>query len=262
MIRLSASAFDVLWSDLELGAPPAVLAVPSVGRTGAERARIRQDVYANLADRGLYPGELDAALRTRLTGIADATTLIDCEVLFDAADPEPLRGLVAQTPGGRGVLAVQPNRTIGLDVVGDGRVCAEAAAILPEVEAGPGHGVSLPSAALAGASDPVYDGGTGSRAHDRQVREVLAVQARPVLAAGQFSVYLREEARLVRQGGISWFLTDVGAYTATATSGPGDDDSWLSVAPADRVRVSARLADIVAGQQATDAGPPAAAMLR
>ncbi|MCP2252492.1 EspG family protein [Prauserella aidingensis] len=260
MIRLSASAFDVLWSDLDLGAPPAVLAVPSVGRTAEERARIRQEVYANLADRGLYPGELDETLRARLTGIARAAVLIDCEVLFDAADPEPLRGLVAESEGGRGVLAVQPNRTIGLDTVGDGRACAEAAAILPEVDAGPGRGVSLPSTALEAAADPVYDGGSGSRARDDQVREVLAVQARPVLAAGQFSVYRRETTRLVRQGGLSWFLTDVGAYTATVAPRSGDD-SWLTVAPADRERVATRLADLVA-EQSSPAGTAATTGLR
>ncbi|MCR3718516.1 MULTISPECIES: ESX secretion-associated protein EspG [Prauserella salsuginis group] len=257
MIRLSASAFDVLWSDLELGAPPSVLAVPSVGRTEDERASIRRDVYANLADRGLYPGELDEALRGRLAGIAAAAATIECEVLFDAADPEPLRGLVAQLPDGRGVLAVQPNRTIGLDAVARDRACAEAAAILPDVEGGPGHGVSLPSATLDTAADPVYEGGTGSRAHDRQVREVLAIQARPVLSAGQFSVYRREATRLVRQGGISWFLTDVGAYTAVVRPGPAGDP-WLTVAPAGRERVAARLADLLAGEQTTVAGSPAA----
>ncbi|GAA1224637.1 ESX secretion-associated protein EspG [Prauserella halophila] len=249
MIRLSASAFDILWSDLDLGAPPSVLALPSVGRTDGERARIREEVYANLADRGLYPGELDAALHARLAGIAAAPLVIDCEVLFDPADAEPLRGLVAELRDGRGVLAVQPHRTLGLDAVGDGRACAEAAAILPDLDAGPGHGVSLPSRALAEAADPVYDGATGSRAHDRQVQEVLAIQARPVLSAGQFSVYRREATRLVRQGGLSWFLTDVGAYTATVLPG-SDGESWTTVAPADRDRVTARLADLVPREQA------------
>lgn len=242
MIRVSASAFDILWADVAHGAPPGVLTVPSVGRTDGERRAVRSEVYANLTDRGLYPGELDAALRERIEVLAQPALTVECELLLDLSESEPLRAVVAAGGGGRGALAVQPHRTIGLAAVGEGRTCAEAAAILPEVDGGPGRGVSLPADALTGG-DPADGETTGSRARDRQVQEARAIQARPVVAAGQFSVRRRVGARLDRVGGLSWFLTDVGAYAASVQRG-GDGRPWATVAPADRERVAARLADL------------------
>ncbi|TWH18973.1 ESX secretion-associated protein EspG [Prauserella rugosa] len=264
MIRVSASAFDILWADLCAGPPPGVLDVPSGGRTGAERARIREDVYANLAERGLVPdGRLDPALTERLAVLASAPVTVEGEFLFDLDDPHPLRAVVAARTTGRGVLAVQPQRTIGLAAVGEGREFAEAAAVLPDVEAGPGNGVSLPSTALAAADDPVFGEVSGSRAHERQLREVLAIQARPVLAAGQFSVYRlgAGSGRRNRVGGLTWFLTDVGAYTGVTAPG-ADGLPWTTVAPADRERVAARLADLARTADTAGSDHPASAAER
>lgn len=247
MIRVSASAFDVLWSDLGHGPPPSPLAVRSVGRTEGERAAIRQDVYANLAERGLCPGgELDATLRERLDLLAAASVYVECEAMLDLAEPEPVRA-VAAVRGAQGVLAVQPRRTIGLAAIREGEVFAAAVGVLPAFEPGPGYGVSLPSAALSGpAQDPVYGHGArrGSRAYEQQIREVLALQARPVLGAGQFSVRVRRDGALRRLGGVSWFVTDVGAYLGTVAPGRGGED-WMSVAPADHERLATRLADLL-----------------
>src|SRR5690606_21290386 len=88
VIRVSASALDILWSDLRLPGSPAPLAVRSVGETRDERARIRDEVYANLADRGLFRGgELDPALRERLELLAHASLVVECEALIDLSDP-------------------------------------------------------------------------------------------------------------------------------------------------------------------------------
>ncbi|MFC4001091.1 ESX secretion-associated protein EspG [Prauserella oleivorans] len=249
MIRVSASAFDILWSDLGHRAPPAPLAVPSGGKTESERREIRQAVYDNLAERGLaHGGELDAALRERLDLLASASVYVECEALLDMTEAEPLRA-VAAAGGGAGVLAVQPHRTIGLEAIGEGELFAAAVGVLPEVESGPGYGVSLPASALGDAAeDPVYGTGSrgGSRAYAQQIREVLAIQARPVLAAGQFSVRVRDGERLRRLGGVSWFVTDVGAYLGTVLPGR-DGERWMSVAPADRDRIALRLADVLGG---------------
>ncbi|PXY28030.1 ESX secretion-associated protein EspG [Prauserella muralis] len=247
MIRVSASAFDILWSDLGHRLPPSPLAVRSVGRTDAERAAIRRDVYANLAERGLHSGgELDATLRERLDLLAGASVYVECEAMLDVNEPEPVRA-VAAVRGAQGVLAVQPQRTIGLEAVRDGELFSAAVGVLPAFEPGPGYGVSLPSAALGGAAqDPVYGQGAsrGSRAFEQQLREVLAIQARPVLGAGQFSVRVRRDGALRRLGGLSWFVTDVGAYLGTVALGRGGED-WVSVAPADHERLASRLADLL-----------------
>ncbi|HVV10393.1 ESX secretion-associated protein EspG [Amycolatopsis sp.] len=243
MIRVSASAFDILWQDLGFTGLPAPLDVRSVGVTEHERADIREAVYGNLAERGLYPGgRLDPALAERLAVLAEAEVYVECEALTDLADEAPLRA-VAAAGGKRAVLAAQPSRTIGLSAIRDTEIFSAIVDLMPPLEPGPGFGVTLPASALRGeAADPVTDGGTGTRA--TQIREVQAIQARPVLGAGQFSVRVREGGRLRRAGGVSWFRTDAGAYFGAVAPGRGGQD-WVTLAPADSARLSARLADLL-----------------
>ncbi|WP_020674346.1 ESX secretion-associated protein EspG [Amycolatopsis nigrescens] len=257
MIRVSASAFDILCQDLGHRVPPGPLLVRSVGSTEQERVEIRESVYDNLAERGLVTGgTLDNVLAERLETLATATVYVECEAMTDLTAESPLRA-VAAARGRRAVLAAQPSKTIGLSAIRDGELYSAVVGLLPELEPGPGYGVSLPAAVLNGAvEDPVFGGentgngggaaGAGSGTYEKQLREVLAIQARPVLGAGQFSVRVRDqEGRLRRAGGVSWFVTDVGAYLGTVEEGRGGRD-WVSVAPVDSPKLAARLADIAA----------------
>ncbi|HVW40745.1 MAG TPA: ESX secretion-associated protein EspG [Amycolatopsis sp.] len=241
MIEISASAFDIVWDDLG-GAPvPPPLDVPSVGATERERAEIRSAVYGNLAGRGLFDGRLDPVLAERLEILAGAQVYVECEGLVDGR----LLRAVAAAGGKRGVLAAQPSRTIGLSPIRVTEVFAAVVDLLPW-EPGPGYGVTLPAAVLRGdVEDPVFGNGRGSAAYEQQIREVLAIEARPVLAAGHFSVRVRDAGRLRRAGGVSWFRTDVGTYFGSVAPGRGGQD-WVTVAPADCARVAARLAEFVA----------------
>ncbi|KAA9153772.1 ESX secretion-associated protein EspG [Amycolatopsis acidicola] len=243
MIRVSASAFDILWQDLGFAGPPAPLDVRSVGQTQHERGDIREAVYGNLAERGLCPGgRLDTALAERLATLAEAEVYVECEALADLADEAPLRA-VAAAGGRRAVLAAQPSRTIGLSAIRDTEIFSAVVDLVPPLEPGPGFGVTLPASALRGElADPVVEGEKGT--HATQIREVLAIQARPVLAAGQFSVRARKDGRLRRAGGLSWFRTDVGSYFGAVAPGRGGQD-WVTLAPADPARVAARLADLL-----------------
>lgn len=250
MIPLSASAFDVLWADLGYRRVPDPLSVRSVGTTHDERARIRAAVYANLAERGLVEGDdLDPALRELLETLATATVYVECEALADMTAQVPFRA-VAAVRGRRGVLATQPSQTIGLSALRETELFSAIVDVLPELHAGPGYGISLPASALGEAlRDPVFADADGSRsaAHEQQIREVLAIQARPVFGAGQFSVTVRDrEGRPRRAGGLSWFVTDVGAYLGTIAPGRGGED-WVSVAPLDGPRLVQRLAALVDG---------------
>lgn len=236
MIRVSASAFDILWHDLGHDRVPSPLEVRSVGVTGAERAEIRRAVHANLAERGLFDGgRLDSALESRLATLAAAEVYVECESLPELDAETPFRA-VAAAGGRRGVLAAQPSRTIGLSGIRDTEIFTAVVDLLPPLEPGPGYGVSLPADALGG------DG--GSRAAARQLEEVRAIQSRPVLGAGQFTVRVREGGRPRRVGGVSWFRTDQGAYLGTVEPGRGGAP-WVNVAPADSARLAARLADLV-----------------
>ncbi|GHF76062.1 hypothetical protein FHX82_002496 [Amycolatopsis bartoniae] len=235
MIRVSASAFDILWQDLGLRRAPVPFELRSVGGTAGERAEIREAVYRNLAERGLCTaGRVDATLADRLETLAEATLYVECEALVSLADEAPLRA-VAAVAGRRAVLAAQPSRTIGLSPIRDTEVFAAVVGLLPPFEPGPGLGVSVPESAVHGAQSP---------AQEKQLREIRKIQARPVLGAGQFSVRVRDGEHVRRAGGVSWFTTDAGAYCATVAEGRGGQ-SWLTLTPADPARVAARLADLV-----------------
>jgi hypothetical protein len=248
VIRVSASAFDILWTDLGHARPPAPLCVPSVGGTLEARADIRRAVYDNLAERGLYSGgRLDSELESRLGALARADTYVECEALVDMTAEEPFRA-VAAVCGNQAVLATQPGQTVALSGIHAAEVFSAIVDVLPELSPGPGYGVSLPAAAMGGGvQDPVFDGPVSARSdsHDRQIREVLAIQARPIHGAGQFGVQVRDGGgKLRRAGGLSWFVTDVGAYFGTVTLGR-NDQNWVNVAPADGPRLVARLAGIL-----------------
>ncbi|WIY01733.1 ESX secretion-associated protein EspG [Amycolatopsis mongoliensis] len=236
MIRVSASAFDILWTDLGHDRPPEPLTVRSVGGTDEERAEVRKAVYENLAERGLYDGSLAPALASRLDLLAGGDVFVACEALADMTAPAPFRAVTAAR-GRQGVLATQPEQTIGLDAIRESELCTALVDVLPELTAGPGYGVNLAASALSGASD--------SAATSAQQQEVLAIQARPVYAAGQFSVSRRSASgRVARVGGLTWFDTDVGAYCATKTPGRGGQE-WVNVTPVDSARLASRIAALV-----------------
>jgi hypothetical protein len=250
LIRVSASAFDILWTDLGFArGVPEPLSLHSVGGTHEERAEIRQAVYDNLADRGLVSGgSLDSALEARLDLLATAEVYVECEALADMSAEAPFRAVTAAR-GKQAVLATQPSQTIALSSIRESEVFSAIVELLPELYPGPGYGVSLPVSALGGGvEDPVFgdrpaSGRSGS--HERQLSEVLAIQARPVYGAGQFSVRVRDEqGKLRRAGGVSWFATDVGAYFGTVSPGRGGQE-WLNVTPADAPRLISRLAAIL-----------------
>ncbi|WP_410619795.1 ESX secretion-associated protein EspG [Amycolatopsis sp. cmx-8-4] len=248
MIRVSASAFDILWTDLGHDRPPEPLGVRSVGGTDAERGEVRKAVYENLAGRGLYDGtRLQPALAHRLELLAAGEVFVACEALADMTAEVPFRAVTA-VRGRRGVLAVQPEQTISLDGIRESELCTAIVDVLPELTAGPGYGVSLAAAALdSGVEDPVFAerGARSAAASSAQLREVLAIQARPVYAAGQFSVSRRAASgRVERTGGLTWFDTDVGAYCATKTAGRGGQE-WVTVTPVDSARLASRVAALV-----------------
>lgn len=246
MIRVSASAFDILWHDLGLGAVPEPLDVHSVGYTGDERAEIRREVYGNLAERGLYDGrDLDRGVVERLEVLARGTVSVECEALFDAEDEVPFRA-VASGDGRRATLAAQPSRTIGLSRSGRPSWPPRSWSS-SRVRAGSrlrGQPARL-GARRPGRRPGVRRGGGRSEARDRQLSEVLAIQARPVLGAGQFSVRVRTGRDAAKRvGGVSWFVTDVGAYLGSVEERRGGQ-AWMSVVPADGARVAGKIADLL-----------------
>jgi hypothetical protein len=158
LIRVSASAFDILWTDLGHDRPPEPLTVRSVGGTDSERAEVRKAVYENLAERGLYDGTLAPALASRLDVLAGGEVFVACEALADMTAEAPFRAVTA-TRGRHGVLATQPEQTIGLDSILPSELCTALVDVLPELSAGPGYGINLAASELSGS--PSAAGGPG-----------------------------------------------------------------------------------------------------
>ncbi|MER6898996.1 ESX secretion-associated protein EspG [Amycolatopsis sp. NPDC000740] len=202
----------------------------SVGETDADRSAIRAEVYRNLGERGLFDGRLDASLENSLRLLASAERYVECEALADMTADEPFRA-VAAIRGRNAVLAVQPARTIGVRGIGESELASAIVDVLPELSAGPGYGVRLPAA--------------GEPPGGAQGEELRAIQARPVYAAGQFTVHVRDRAgKLSRTGGLTWFDTDAGAYSTVSSPGRGGQE-WVTVSPVDSPRLVERVMELV-----------------
>ncbi|SHF80786.1 ESX secretion-associated protein EspG [Streptoalloteichus hindustanus] len=249
---LSRHAWDVLWRDRELGPMPYPVDVPSHGRTATERAELRDEVHADLADRGLLRrGRLDADLDDLLRVLSTADVLVD--VVGHVG--RPLRA-VAASDGRTAALAVLDGDEVGLSAIRPTALAGAVVDLVPARPAGPGAAMTVPLAALARAvrqddvdlDDPFAD-------PDEDERQALVRAGVPAgraeelldlagsrIAGGQVGV-----SRAERHGGgprrhgplVSWFDTDRGRYLAVP------DGDWLSIAPIDNPRLAARVDDLL-----------------
>lgn len=244
-------AVDVLWEDLRLGDMPFPLEVPGHGATLDERARIKADVYAELARRRLAEsGRPVPDLEGALELLARPEVAIDLVARLESDGTPPLRAVVVAR-GRRAVLAVQRERSIELTPVRDTAVVASIIELLPGERPGPGRSVTLPVAALKpGASSEDADPGllrTATRgaetgAHQGK-RVVESIMERPLRRVGQLGVMLRDERGKVRRlPGIAWFDTDQGRYATSVTRGR-DGADWTTLTPTDNARLTHRVAE-------------------
>lgn len=254
MFELSYLAFDILWADLDLGAHPFPLDIPSHGDTMTERARLREVVYDQLATSGLVHArrpiaELEAALR--LT----ADPMIDVDAVANPELPgERLLRALGVAHGGQAALVVQHDNAVEFRDVRDTALIAELVALLPP--GSPGHGpvLELPATAFARreataegyGSVLTRPGDTTTRLRE-QVDALRAIQERPTLGAGQFGVSAKDElGHRQRLGGLSWFSTDRGQYSVTVAPGP-DGVDLVTVTPAGADHLTRQLAQLLAG---------------
>ncbi|MFJ6676456.1 ESX secretion-associated protein EspG [Actinosynnema sp. NPDC091369] len=226
---LSLPAFEVLWDDLDAGALPYPLDMPSLGETFDERRRIRQAVHADLDRRGLTrrgrpEAELEDALRLLHRPATRVTVLGMPDVRADAL----LRAVVVAR-GNYAVRAVQQGDFVLLDVV---RGAAEAAVeVLPPLRPGPGKPVTVAAKDLA-PDEPQGFTRAVRRSGNPDVKAVREMLAGPITGTGHFAVDGAEHP-------ITWFDTERGRYASS-----GSD--WLTVAPADRGGLVARLSRALA----------------
>ncbi|MEV8443528.1 ESX secretion-associated protein EspG [Actinosynnema sp. NPDC051121] len=240
---LSAREFDILWDGLGLGPKPYPLDVPTVGRTVAERAEVAEQVYRDLAERGLVTGwEPDERLAGQLRLLARHDVSVDAVGHLDG----PLRA-VAVGDGQHGVLAAFGEDQVWQVGIRPTALAASIVAVLPTNRTGPGRAMSVPYQAMVAAVRPTTDDdpytfpSTGDD-HERStlvhaglsIRDAaeLAELAAHRRAGGQFGISHHQRRSPVV---VTWFDTAKGRYLAVR------DGDWVSFAPADNDRLKARI---------------------
>ncbi|ACU40023.1 ESX secretion-associated protein EspG [Actinosynnema pretiosum subsp. pretiosum] len=247
---LTPRQLDVLWQDLGLGRLPYPLDVPSLGATEAERARLREQVLAELG------GQPDHRLVSLLRLLADHRVSVDAIAHVE----RPIRA-VAVSDGDRAALAVIDSGSVGLLEIRPTSLARSIVEVLPAGAAGPGSSLSLrvetmsAAVAMQGQSDGDEDDPWGDSEVDertalqraglsREDATALSELAANRKAGGQFGVshgggggYRAQRAGVT----ITWFDTHQGRYLMVRENG------WLSLAPTDNDRIASRIDSVLAG---------------
>jgi EspG family len=241
---LTPRQLDVLWHDLDLGRLPYPLDVPSVGDTVAERGRQRAEVLAEL---GGHPA---AALTALLRLLADHDVAVDAVAHIG----RPVRAIAASDHQ-HAVLAVLDEGAVGVAEIRPTALAKSIVDILPARTGGPGNARTLPVETLRRAvtlyedredhhgDDPWGNDELDERAAltkaglSNEDAKAVAELAASRVAGGQFGMSRSDGGRSPTL--ITWFDTHQGRYLMVR------DDQWLSIAPADNERITARVADVL-----------------
>jgi ESX secretion-associated protein EspG len=254
---LSLVATDLLWEQLELGTPPALFELPSVGETLEERARIRAAVHHDLTRRRLVDrGRPDADVAVALTLLARFGHAVEGAVLADGA-PLVFR---AATNGRTAVLAAKADQTIEFGLFRPDGLVREVLALAGTARPGPGRSVGYPDPGpevapatgrparrawptadedeSGGILHPARPTATGYQAQRRAAEDILR---RPRTRSGWFTV-LGHNRSMAPQ--LVWFDTDNGRYLAYSRPGP-DGRPWTTCTPADPARIGHQLVALI-----------------
>lgn len=250
---LNPLELDFLWEDFGTGELPYPLQVRSHGTTMDERARLRAQTMAGLAQRGLVDGSGRPEPR-----IEDAfAVLAGSQVSLDSvhlAEPNaaPLLA-VAAALGGQGLLAVQDTRGLHLQQVQADGLASAIVGLLPGIQRGSEKSITVPLEQLMSPSGVDFlqrrpaavDGGRASADEDRKA--LVRLHAQPRLRGGQIGANARN-----RTGGksrtpvLSWFDTETGRYFTQGSKGR-DGRDWITIAPADAATLRHRLSEMLSG---------------
>ncbi|AHI01335.1 ESX secretion-associated protein EspG [Kutzneria viridogrisea] len=247
-LTISALEFDVLWEHLRFDQPPLALHVPSPGKTYTERAELADAVWDSLAERGLVGGSsgIDPALVDLLCLLDRPQYEIDARLWIG----QGVRA-VAAAKGQDGVLAVLTEDTLTLrSIIAEGMPHA-VLSLLPDLPAGPGYSVSVPSAELDAAVEQTStpdDLGWVLRDHGVSPADAdeLGAMVTGVRARGQFGAAARDRwgRRHRPDRVVGYFDTVRGRYVQLRRAEPGGQ-AWSTVAPADQRRLGQHVVDLV-----------------
>lgn len=218
-VAITATEFDVAWEDLGLGPTPAVLRLPSPGRTEGERRRIRAAARATL----------DGRAADLLASLARPTERLELRV----RGRHEVRALAAT--GSRRVLAVHRADTVTLsccDSLPDALL-----GVLPAAPPGTGAACTAPTAVIARAL----------RAPD--VRRSLIDRDVPATDAGLLARMLTagpRTAQIAAAGTVTVHDGPGGRYLITHSTAE-DGVGWTTVAPVDARGLRHRVGSLLDG---------------
>lgn len=246
-VEISTLEFDVLWEHYHGDAQmPLVLRVPSPGRTDEERKRIVRGVWDGLTSRGLG-SPVDAY--PRLTHLLSLLRKPDREIDGRLWLGREVRLLTAAT-GDEAVLAVLSNGQLTLRPADATGLPRFALSVLPQVQAGPGQSITLPTADFEAAAKEarkqeelaVALRNRGVRANDAQT---LADMIGDIVHRGQYGSASRDRwGRRVRtKRVISFFDTEAGRYLQVRRESP-DSEPWTTISPAAPRRLLQHLTEL------------------
>jgi hypothetical protein len=248
---LSTREFDFLWAHLGLGRMPYPVDVPSAGTTIQERARLREQTFEGLRDKGLLRDErLEPDLADLLRVLAAPTVSVDTVGFGDG----PLRGLVA-SDGSRAALVALYGDTLSFAEIRPTALATSIVDVLPPGDAGSRPAISLPYQALQKAvngddDDPFGDGDErdiliSNGLSDEDATTLVELADRRV-RGGQFGVTTLRPPTRTRPGArtrsktmVTWFDTADGRYLMV------HDGAWISLAPADAGRIAHRINELL-----------------
>ncbi|HEX3648391.1 MAG TPA: ESX secretion-associated protein EspG [Pseudonocardiaceae bacterium] len=252
---LSPAATDLLWEQLELGTPPALFDLPSVGETLEDRARLRAAVHCDLTERRLADGgRPDPDVADALTALVRFGHAIEGAVLAD----QPPRVFRAATNGRIAVLAARTDQKIEFATFRPDGLVRQVLALAGTARPGPGRSVSYPDpepvpatgrhARRAWPDDSagvLRAAGSPATGHGAERRAAESILRRPRTRSGWFTVLGRDRSgRVVPAPQLVWFDTVAGRYLAYRRPGP-DGQPWTTCTPADATRIGHQLVELV-----------------
>jgi hypothetical protein len=248
LLTLSELEFDVLWEHLRLPEMPLAIKVASPGKTHVEREDITRTVWDSLADRGLVGGSrgVDQHLVDLLELLDQPDYELDARLWLDGG----VRALIA-AKGSDAVLARLADGCLSLTPVDISSLPRAALSLLPELPAGPGYSVTVPSAdldAAAAEAETADELGWILRDHGVSPDEAdeLAAMVGNVRRRGQFGAAARDQRgrRHRPDRVIGFFDTPRGRYVQIRRAKPGGV-AWSTVAPADDRRLGQHITDLL-----------------
>ncbi|SFT48496.1 EspG family protein [Actinopolyspora lacussalsi subsp. righensis] len=250
-ISLSDLEFDVLLEHLGIADPPLVLKVPSPGRTHERRRELCEAAWRSMSERGLCAGNAPVDSLRRMMSVLEAPTREVDGRCWLGRGVRVLAAARGEGDSAEAVLAVKDEQRLLLRPAATTGLAREALSVLPEIAAGSGRSVSLPSADLeaaaaeAGDDLPALRAALSARGVRADEADVLVGMLDGVHASGQFGAAVRRgaAARHRAEHVVGFFDSRAGRHVQLRRD-TSSGEPWSTVAPVDRRGLVNRVAEL------------------